>query len=964
MKKILILIFFLLIFPIVSAQPSTFTIILEKPSFLRYEIVSFKVNLTQNGNPITNSSTALIARIYNSTGGLVTTVGNIQNVNLYYNSSDNLWYGYWPIPWNPELGEYTLNITANVSGTIYTNSTIFNISMRKPKEIIPPGYLAMTAEEVEDVATHSSFQIPGPYNESKSWLNIYRWAKFMGADSVWPTVGYRAGWSGCNRYAPVNMSFPWCSLTYWHFREYCQEANNSGFTCAPWLWPYNVAPADLAKQNFGIEYNWSLKYDCSNGQLINVTGEISVTDERAIESTLKLIEILKTNDKVSTIGFDWEPEGSVDLRLVNDEFVRKMNINVPSDWDNYSVEEKMKWVGKRITSGCGEYNSTLKEIWDRWMAYNYARSLKRIVDESNFSGSFFMFTWSSYLGRSNGHDPFVFNDAGIDIIAPMTYYSPSGISQNKRCWYENAVIDPWGKELTFEKLPNVVPGQIVQDYAYQNCSYQRYRNPPAPVDMYNRMMYSGEKMYKDGTIPGIFWHDIWRAMGVTWRSGFTSPYSGVEYAIAGGAAASDLRVKAGRIPINLSIETPDEIYYLDTFTGNITVTNLGSNSLPVNVYLLNNTPGWQFISAPNAIINLAPSETKKISFTVKSNLRNYNVDNRFMIAAKADFGNEPWKTHLEFKYVHVKPKSIFSGKLKDKNDRPVEALIKIYEKGTDNLISFNRTDSQGNYYFFIPSGIYDIEFNLTQLSIKLKNMDLSYDLSEPISYLVKEENRIILGINTNKSNFNPQFVEVLFMGRNPKQVTKNGTALEKVYSLEEVKSNKWFYNSSEQKIYLATDRFLIGFAPLFGNPEAGNQGTAYNPYIYTAGPYDVNQTLTVSSIYLYVFTAGKAKVAIYDAIYNPNQYLTKHNPNNLIIQSGEQECKAGEWCIFDIPDTQLQPGKYFLAIKINTSGMLTAIPRGGFGQWRTHNYADPFPNPFGSVPDATGAEYSIYACCS
>jgi hypothetical protein len=963
MKKLIILIpFILVLIPThtSNAQPF-FDIMVYKPSFLRYEIVSFKVNLTQDGNPVTDSSAELTARVYFNEN-FVITVGNMKTVNLYYNSTDKLWYGYWPIPWNPEVGKYTLNVTANISGAIYTNSAQFNITMRQPKEVLPPGFLAMTAENVEDL---TSFNVPGPYGESGNWLNMFKWAEFMGADSFWPTVGYIAGYGGCDAYAPVNQSFPWCSVTYRSFKEYCQQANASGFRCAPWIWPYSVFYPEGAENNFNITFNWTMYYDCGSGTLNENAGAISILDERAINHTKEMIEILDLHPEVNTIGIDWEPSGTWDLRLVNDEFVRKMNIQVPSEWwSNYTKQDKMEWVGRRITSGCSEYDTTFADIWHRWMAHNYALTLKRIIEESGSLKSFFMYTWSSSLGRYQGHDPFILNDAGIDIIAPMTYTAPSGISQDQKCWYESAIIDSYSKELTFQKLPNIVPGQIVWDSAYIDCTYQRYRNPPAPEDMYNRMMYSGRKMYKDGTISGLFWHDILRAVSMGYAT--PEPYSSVEYAIAGGAAASELRLEAGRIPINLSIEAFDEIDYGDILNGNITVTNLGSTSLNVTVFLINNTPGWEFVSSPHTVVSLPPSETKKVSFSVKSNLRNYDVDNRFMIAAKATWGNEPTDTHLEFKYIHVIPWVRISGKLKDVTDSPIQANVIIQQEETDVIVSSNQTDAQGDYYLFIPSGIYDIQFNLTnfpipEYSVKLKSINLKYDFYEPIKYITYNSSKesVSIVIDTNNT------LEIIVQSQTkPTRILKNGTALEKVSSLSNLTKNKWFYNETESKIYLMMDRFLTGFAPLFGNPNVGTKSGGYSPYLYTAGPYDVNDSVTVSSIYLYTPVAGNAKVALYDAVYNENQYLTKHNPNNLIVQSGEQNCPANSWCYFDVPDTSIPSGKYFLAIKIDTNGMVSAISRSGFGQWRTHNYADPFPDPFGTVSDATGSEYSIYACCS
>jgi hypothetical protein len=197
----------------------------------------------------------------------------------------------------------------------------------------------------------------------------------------------------------------------------------------------------------------------------------------------------------------------------------------------------------------------------------------------------------------------------------------------------------------------------------------------------------------------------------------------------------------------------------------------------------------------------------------------------------------------------------------------------------------------------------------------------------------------------------------------PTRILKNNTHLENVSSLAELNINKWFYDQLQRKIHMIIDRFLPGYAPLFGNSQIGAEGTGWPSYTYTAGPYDVNEAATVSSIYLYPPTAGNAKVALYDSVYNENRYATYYDPLHVIVSSGEQSCNAAEWCQFNIPNTQISPGKYFLAIKMDSIGMISGTSRAGFGQYYTDDYANPFSDPFPSE-GSTGSEYSIYTCCS
>ncbi len=966
MKKLLILLLPLVFIQTITYAQPIVNIRMDNSSFLRYEIVSFKVNLTDSGNPI--SSGNVTARFfYNS--NLVRTVGNMNSISLYYNSSDSLWYGYWPTPWNPPIGIYIVNVTANVSGSTYYNTSTFIIAMRQPKEILPEGYLSITAEDGGDLTT---FSFPGPYGEANSWTNMYEWAKFMGADSIWPSAGAIEGYY----YADANDSYPWYKPNYRNFSIICQKANESGLSCDMVVWPFTVSEPENAKNWYNITFIWSLIYDCNTGNVVNATSQqyasISILDGKIFNDIMEMINLLLSNQYVNGIGFDWEPGWTEDLRLANDEFVRKMNVSVPNEWwTSYTQEDKMKWVGKRI-GWDGSYCSNDQTVWDkwyRWMVYNYAKTLKRIIDESNTSKSFFLYAglWQPW-GALSGPN-LMYNDAGIDIIAPMTYTSPA---QAKRpfnpswpngCWFEGG-LNGFKSTVNSSQLPNVVSGQIVWYDAYKNCTYGKDMWYPFPQEMYDRFIMTGE-MYNDSRIAGLFFHDILRANGNIigdWHN-INMPYQNIEWTVAGGAAASELRLEAGRIPINMSIDAPNEINYGDRINGNIIVKNIGSSCLDVNVFLINNTTGWNFISAPNTIVHLCSGNTATIPFTVESNTRNYDTDNRFMIAAKSTWSSNKTDTHLEFKYVHAVPKSMIYGRLKDKDGNAVDSKITLYQN--NNLISSNITDSQGNYYMFVPSGTYDVQFNLsnfyiTNYSIRLKDVDMTYDVSNPINYITSNisGNQVSIILDMNKTQ-----TFYINSDAKPTRIFKNNSILSSASSLSNLSINEWFYNESEQKTYLIIDRFLKGFEPIFGKMDIGESGTGWPGYLYTTGPYDVNTTANVTSIYVYTPKNGTARVALYDSIYNPSQYFTHYNPHNLLVQSGEEYCLSSAWHAFSIPLTQIQPGKYFIVLKMGSEGMLSETPRDGFGQFNNDEYSLPFPNPF-SIVSATGAEFSAYACCS
>jgi hypothetical protein len=146
-------------------------------------------------------------------------------------------------------------------------------------------------------------------------------------------------------------------------------------------------------------------------------------------------------------------------------------------------------------------------------------------------------------------------------------------------------------------------------------------------------------------------------------------------------------------------------------------------------------------------------------------------------------------------------------------------------------------------------------------------------------------------------------------------------------------------------------KVVYSHSSLFGNTLIGDSA-GYHPYLYTSGPYTIDRTVTVNSINFYSAASGKARVALYNELNG--------SPNRIIAKSVEMYCTESKWNSFDINQTTITPGKYFLAIKISTNLMLSGTFKEGQGKFRSQDYLLPFPDPFGPVDGGTSAEYSIY----
>ncbi|MEM2144126.1 MAG: LamG-like jellyroll fold domain-containing protein [Candidatus Jordarchaeaceae archaeon] len=141
---------------------------------------------------------------------------------------------------------------------------------------------------------------------------------------------------------------------------------------------------------------------------------------------------------------------------------------------------------------------------------------------------------------------------------------------------------------------------------------------------------------------------------------------------------------------------------------------------------------------------------------------------------------------------------ILSGQLKDKNGNPLRATISFLNKDTNEIISTNQTDENGNYFLSAYYGSYDILYELASgLWIKIKDFNLNQDISDILNYIPLTQNIVSFQINVDK-----MITLQISAEKSPSKILVNGTELEKVNSLQELKNNSWFYDSSKKTIHL------------------------------------------------------------------------------------------------------------------------------------------------------------------
>jgi hypothetical protein len=501
----------------------------DKPEYLRFEMVALSYRPDSSLRIDPDSSTVSARFFFADTA--VTSAGDCREITLRYDPDQRSWRGTWPLPWNPPLGGYkaVLSVTTKQSKVdpttlmpscanawLLSDSTSFIVKKRVPKPI-PAGFCVMTIESSCDV---SRARFPSPDNGSRQWQNFGDWAKFLGADAVW----FSLGWTIEGRKSTTDAN-PWVKDNFRALPRLAEEAHKQDLKFGAYVGSYLLWGPPLKK----LKYEYSI--EASQGKVFR-NHHVNLDDAKRRGDIVKVLKILQDEPNVDFIGLDYIRPGAGGYETVN-EFVKQMNIETPRDWKNWPPAQRILWVSRQVR--VNEVN-TVHARWQWWQAHRSALAVVKLVEESGVTKPVWGFTLGWDKGHEHGQDPPMMNDAGLDIDAVMMYESTA-----RHCYQ---MTSDWSNYLKGDEAQLLV-GQEVDWPLLQNSV-----NPPAPEEMYWRWTDAIKGYTDGGRVKGLFWHDMLRGM-----RGRKGPYSSREWLVAGAAGFSKLRQELGLFPLTARLMT-------------------------------------------------------------------------------------------------------------------------------------------------------------------------------------------------------------------------------------------------------------------------------------------------------------------------------------------------------------------------------------------------------------------------
>jgi hypothetical protein len=487
----------------------------DKTSYWRYELVSVRVR------PVLDVASGALRSVcgYVRYGGrTVTTVGRDSVFFFQPSAGGTLWQLNWPAPWNPPLGRYTIHVSAEYAdGQALVDSVGFYLVGRKPARL-KPGYAVLTIEDTND---RIQGPIPHPRNRTTGLVNVVHWADYLGADALWYCVGHtQEGKPG------VTDGSPWRPKNLRIYSRLGRQVQAAGLDFGGWIGCYFL----WGKRLKNLRYSYNIDYDSKKDRLFEAH-RVSLLDRKRRQDIIDLARRLEADPVVDHIGFDYIRGGFGGYEVVN-EFVDDMYITVPSNWISLGFRDRVLWLARslKVTNPAG-----LRDKWNWWRAHKAASIVNEVIRRAGLTKPVWVFMLGWEMGHEHGQDPLMMIDAGVSWPSVMLYESNAAeVGMMARDW--RGYLDP-GQ--TGSLVGQIVDWDLVQKSA----------RPPGPAECYRRLLAAGSVIDGGEPAAGFFWHDLHR---ILW--GRRGPYGSREWAIAGAAAFSRLRLISGRLPVELSVE--------------------------------------------------------------------------------------------------------------------------------------------------------------------------------------------------------------------------------------------------------------------------------------------------------------------------------------------------------------------------------------------------------------------------
>ena len=593
-----------------SNQIEPLIVTTSKDEYYRFELVDIiarYIDLTEN--PITNC--VLIASVHKN-NKIIESVGGIKEIELKYDNKKNLWFGRWPIPYNPELGNYTalVKVMPNYPGPVITASCDFKIIGKEPTK--PKKSLCPLLIEYGGDIVHKP--IIGPDNKIGNWHNIIEWAKFINADAIFMLAGESETYNSL-----VTPQNPFDPILLKNMEIISKETKKHNLKFGAWIMNYGYQGKNCEK----LGYEPSLSFNTSTGNVYPSYMHISLSDKKRFNDVLNLIKKFDENPNIDFIGLDYNRTGHSDGYELAEECVKDMSISVPENWEQMSKNEKAIWFARKIVI---EKDENIIERFRWWRAHKIATIVNDLINLSGTKKPVWVFTLGWEHGKQHGQDPLMFTDTGIAYDFVMLY-------EANNVQFRQVLVD-W-KGYVSSKQVNIVAGQTI------DVTLLDSPNLLPPEEFVRRITLGSKKLTFGGMCDGIFIHDLSRAL---W--GKKGEFTPLEWFITAGKSISDFRNSFGELEIKVNLSEPEKIYYDAINDITFTIENQSLNEIKNIETEILETPGIFPLEKKILTDVLVAGEKKSLNFKFK--LSNGIRKNKYMIAVRSKWNNQ---SAFDFKYV-------------------------------------------------------------------------------------------------------------------------------------------------------------------------------------------------------------------------------------------------------------------------------------------------------------------------
>jgi len=616
--------------------------------YLRFNLIGLKAALTDpQGNRLATTATPPQITVTRD-GQIVSTIGDFRAITTRYDRNSQAYVAHWPVPWNCPAGEYVAEAKIKIAnpgawgweteetrrqkrrerrrpseesapaGAAWCVArTRFTITGATPRTDIPKGTCVATWEP--------DFRATGirkPDGTLGDWRAMFDWCEFMGADTFWFRGAVTEVYEG-----NLSLEHPFNQANINTIPQMAAEARHRGLRFGTWASAYSTYPT---KSSAGKpKYDYAKDISRASGAVRSLDF-ISLLDRRRINHVAGFLGQMQADPNVDYLGLDYMRSDRGGYEMV-DRFVQEMPLRLPDGFAQWSRARRWGYVAQKVEREW-QKDPRFYDAWNWYRAHTGAENVRDMIVLSQLKKPLWVFVLSWWHGKQHGQDPLMFTDAGVGLLAPMLYQVPN------RLHFDTMVRD-WNAYLAAGQA-NVCPGDQV-DFQW----HQYTLKPAAPEEFYDRLITAhgakGKGYLQGGLTLGAFVHDINRAQMPHRTGRHPWPHPGTEWALAGGAAFSTIRMDWRVFPLVAKLEMPASAPLNTTVEGQLTIQNVVKKPVSRISVSLEKTEGVERAGALESVsLRAGDTVIKKVPVRIKGG--HGDRANRLMVCVRIKWPDDDY----------------------------------------------------------------------------------------------------------------------------------------------------------------------------------------------------------------------------------------------------------------------------------------------------------------------------------